>query len=209
MSIAGPVQPLFEGAIMNKYLSATAACALFLLGTTAPLAAQTGGSQQQASSSTTKSSLSKSDQRYFAELAKANLAEIQAGKLALQKANAEAVKSYAKHMVDEHSKMLEEQRAMGQEKHAAMPAAPDDKQKKAFDKLQKLSGAEFDRAYMEQMVKDHEDALDLVKDIAKKADDPAFKSAGQKAVPDIQEHLATAKQVASQAKDTAKVSANK
>ena len=62
---------------------------------------------------------------------------------------------------------------------------------------------------MDQMVKDHEDALKLVKDIAGKADDPALKAAGQKAVPEIQQHLATAKQVAAQAKGSAKVSSSK
>jgi putative membrane protein len=190
---------------MSKYLSAAAACALFLLGASAPFAAQQSGDSQKQSSST----LSKSDQRYFADLAKANLAEIEAGKLALNKASSEAVKNYAKHMVDDHGKMLEEQRAMGREKRAAMPSAPDGKHKKALDKLQALSGAEFDRAYMDQMVKDHEDALELVKDIASKADDPAFKTAGQKAVPEIQQHLGTAKQVASQAKGSAKVGSSK
>jgi putative membrane protein len=190
---------------MSKCFSAAAACAFFLLGASAPFAAQQSGASQQQASST----LSKSDQRYFADLAKANLAEIEAGKLALDKASSEAVKSYAKHMVEEHNNMLEEQRAMGQKRRAAMPSAPDDKQKRAFDKLRKLSGAEFDRAYMEQMVKDHEDAVKLVKDIASKADDPAFKAAGQKAVPEIEQHLATAKQVASQVKGSGKVSSSK
>ena len=94
---------------MSKHLGAAAACAFFLLGASAPFAAQQSGDSQQQSSST----LSRSDQRYFTDLAKANLAEIEAGKLALDKAGSEAVKTYAKHMVDDHGKMLEEQRAMG------------------------------------------------------------------------------------------------
>jgi putative membrane protein len=190
---------------MIKYLSATVGCAFFLLGATSPFAAQQSSDPQKQTSST----LSKSDQRYFSDLARANLAEIEAGKLALGKASSKEVKNFAQHMVDDHGTMLEAQRAMGQEKHTAMPSAPDEKHKKAFDKLQDLSGAAFDRAYMEQMVKGHEDALELVKDIASKADDPALKAAGQKAVPEIQEHLGMAKQVASQTKDSAKVSSSK
>lgn len=173
-----------------------AVCALVLAGFLAPAAAQQSADKAKQESK----SLSKSDQRYFQELARSNLAEIQTGKLAQGKAASEEVKQYGQRMVADHTTMLEEQRTLARTKSVSLPAAPDDKHQQAFKRLESMSGAEFDRAFMEQMVKDHENALRLVKDIAAKADDPDLQALGKKAVPEIQKHLEKAQSLASSVK---------
>jgi predicted outer membrane protein len=183
-----------------------AACALLIIGAMTPTHAQKSADK---TSQAAKSTLSKGDQRYFDDLAKANLAEIQSGKVAQTKASSAEVKQFAQHMVDDHGKKFEEQRSMAKAKNVALPAAPDDKHKDAMKKMERLSGAEFDRAYMGQMVKDHETTLQLVQDIAKKADDSDLKAAAQKAMPDIQKHLETAKRLAGDTKAPAKVGMSK
>jgi putative membrane protein len=185
---------------------AIAAAGTLLLLTAMPISAaqQTADKQKQ----TSTSSMSKSDQRYFDDLARANLAEIQSGKLAQSKTSSAEVKQFAQHMIDDHGKKFDEQRTLARAKNIALPAAPEDKHKDAMKKLERLSGAQFDRAYMEQMVKDHEEAVRLVQNIATKADDPELKAAGQKALPDIQKHLEMAKSLAASTKN-AKVSSSR
>ena len=69
----------------------------------------------------------------------------------------------------------------------------------ALEKLRKAKGEEFDRAYMSQMVKDHEKALKTVQQAAKNAKDPELKQMAQKAEPDIEKHLQMAKQLSDSA----------
>jgi putative membrane protein len=143
-----------------------------------------------------KGGLAGQDRKYFQDIAQANLAEIEAGKLAQKKASAEEVKKFAQHMVDDHGKMLKEQQTLAKSKGVSMPKQPKKEDQSALKKLEGASGGEFDRAYMEQMVKDHEKALKLAQDAAKNAKDRELKQAAEKAVPEIQKHLDMAKQIA-------------
>ena len=143
-----------------------------------------------------KSSLDRADRKHFREIAQANMAEVQAGKVAQTKASSDEVKKFAQHMVDDHSKMLKEQQTMAQSKGVALPKEPGKAEKSSLKKLQSASGAQFDKSYMQQMVKDHEKALKLVQDTAKSAKDPELKQAAEQAAPEIQKHLDEAKEIA-------------
>ena len=137
----------------------------------------------------------KQDQRYFHDMAQANLAEVETSKLAEARAQDGAVKSFARHMVEDHGQMLDEQRALAKKKDFAMPAQPAKEHQAALRKLEGAKGQEFDRLYMEQMVKDHEKSLALAREAAKKAKDPALRSMAAAAAPKIDEHLKMARQI--------------
>jgi putative membrane protein len=142
-----------------------------------------------------KAKLAKGDAQALSQMARADLAEIQAGKVAAEKASNPEVKKYGQHMVDEHSKMLEEGKKLAESKGVKPPAAPAKKHQEALKKLQQASGGNFDRQYMQQMVKDHEEALKLVEKTAKDAKDPQLKAHAQKGAPHIKEHLAMARKI--------------
>ena len=141
-----------------------------------------------------------SDARHLKRLAEANLAEIEAGKLAAQKATSAEVKGFAQQMVNEHGKQLAEIRKLAQAKNVELPAAPDAKHKRALENLQALSGADFDRRYLRMQLADHRDASRLVERTAKHAADADLKAAAQKAAPAIQEHLKRAEALAASAR---------
>ena len=161
------------------------------LATCAVLATSTGVLAQSK-----KSSLDRADRKHFREIAQANMAEVQAGKLAQSKASSDEVKKFAQHMVEDHGKMLKEQETMAQAKGVSLPKDPGKAEKSALKKLRSASGEQFDRGYMQQMVKDHEKALKLVQDTAKGAKDPELKHAAETAAPEIEKHLEMAKQIA-------------
>lgn len=139
--------------------------------------------------------MDKRDMQTMSRMAQADMAEIAAGRLAAQKASSEEVKKYGQHMVDEHSKMLDEGKQLAQSKGVKPPAGPDKKHQSALKKLQGLSGAQFDRQYMDQMVKDHQEVLKLAQKAAKEAKDPEVKAHAEKGAPHIQEHLDQAKKI--------------
>jgi putative membrane protein len=139
--------------------------------------------------------VAKQDRQAMMRLAQSDMAEIAAGKVAAQKASSAEVKKFGEHMVEEHSKMLEEGRKLAQSKGVKPPAAPDKKHQTALKKLEQQSGEEFDRQFMAQMVKDHEDALKLAEKTAKDAKDPELKAHAEKGAPHIKEHLEQARKL--------------
>jgi putative membrane protein len=160
--------------------------------------AQTSRDSQvsQPSTDAGKTSMSKQDAKLLEELARANMAEVALGKLAEQKASSDDVRKFGKHMVDDHAKMLDQGGKIAKSKNVEPPTAPDNKQQASQKKLEGLSGEQFDRAFMEQMVKDHEQALKLV-NRARQARDPELKAMAQEAAPEVEQHLKMARELSS------------
>jgi len=139
--------------------------------------------------------MDKRDLATLQKLAQGDMAEVEAGKLAQDKAASADVKKFGARMAQDHGKMLEEKKQLAQAKGVKLPDSPDKKNQAEAKKLQGLSGAAFDREYMSHMVKDHEQDLKVVQKTAKDAKDPDLKTAAQKAEPIIKDHLDMAKRV--------------
>ncbi|MFP5392832.1 MAG: DUF4142 domain-containing protein [Gammaproteobacteria bacterium] len=134
--------------------------------------------------------LSAADQKLVASMAMANMAEIQTGKMAQQKTQNEQVKSYAQRMIDDHTRALNEVQQLAQNKGMTLPTELDKAHKDKAAKLEKLSGEQFDRAYMAQTgVADHKKTHALVSMGADKARDPDVKALAARLQPAVDEHL--------------------
>ena len=131
------------------------------------------------------------------QLAQGNLNEIEAGKLGASKAQSPEVKQFGQKMADDHARMFEDLKRLAKVKDVAMPDKAALKDVAQNKQLERKSGADFDREFMDHMVKGHEKALLEVNATAAKAKDPDFKSAAQQAAYKIQEHLTLAKRIAS------------
>lgn len=136
------------------------------------------------------------DANAMKKLAAANLAEIDAGKLAAEKAKSPAVKQFGQKMVDDHTKMLDDLKKLAQAKDVSLPGTPDMEDRAKALKLRATSGDSFDKDYMSEMVKDHEKDVQETASLAKSAKDPQLKAAIEKAHSKIQQHLAMAKKIA-------------
>jgi putative membrane protein len=159
----------------------SAALAAFLVGALAPALAQ--------------DKIAKKDLQTLSKLAEGDMAEVATGKLAQNKASSDAVKKFGARMAEDHGKMLEEKKQMAQAKGVKLPDGPNKKHQAEMKKLEGLSGAGFDREYMSNMVKDHQEDLKEVRKTAKSAKDPELKAGAQKAEPIISEHLKMAKEI--------------
>jgi len=138
------------------------------------------------------------DAKFTRDIAQANLAEIETGKLAASKAQSDAVKQFAQHMVDEHSALLKQGSELAAAKGLPVPSSPGVEHQVAKTKLQVMTAASFDRAYMEQMVKDHNSTLELLNKTVAEASDPQLRAQAQQAIPHVQQHLEMAQRLASQ-----------
>ena len=141
------------------------------------------------------SKLPRGEEKFLKEAAAGNLAEVKLGELAEQRAASDSVKQFGKRMATDHQKAYDELKQIASQKGVAVPTALDRSQQRLYDRLSKLSGAEFDRAYMKEMVKDHDKD---VKEFQKEADagkDPDIRAWAAKTLPTLKEHQGQAKQV--------------
>ncbi|MDO3642357.1 MAG: DUF4142 domain-containing protein [Mucilaginibacter sp.] len=129
------------------------------------------------------------DSKFATDAANAGLAEVALGKLAQTKATNAQVKNFADMMVKDHSKANDELMAIAKQKNITLPTAPDAEHQKKMDDLSKLSGKDFDKAYVDAMVDGHKKVLDMMKMGADKCTDSDLKAFAAKTAPVVQMHL--------------------
>jgi len=128
------------------------------------------------------------------EAAKGGMAEVELGKLAQDKASSDQVKNFGKRMVDDHSKANDELQTLAKNKNITLPSDLDPKDKALKDRLSKLSGAQFDRAYMSAMLHDHQKDVSEFKTESSNGKDPDVKAFASKTLPTLEDHLKLAQQ---------------
>ncbi len=139
------------------------------------------------------SALVKADQQIVIGMAQANIAEIEAGKLALANSQNAEVKAFAQKMIDDHTKALGDVTTLAQNKGVTLPTEPDAKHKAMAAKLAKLTGEKFDKMYMQQAgVQDHKHVHAMLKKDQARAKDADVKALAGKMMPTVEEHLTTA-----------------
>ena len=129
------------------------------------------------------------DQHFISEAAAGGMAEVELGKIAADKASNPEVKKFGQRMADDHGKANDELKALAQSKQISLPTAIDAKHKATIDRLSKLSGPAFDRAYVQDMLKDHEKDVAAFRAESKNGKDSDVKAWAGKTLPTLEEHL--------------------
>jgi len=92
-------------------------------------------------------------------------------------------------MVVQHGAAGDQLKAAAQKENITLPASPDSKEQQIYDRLARLSGSAFDRAYAKDMVEDHEKDLADFQNEANNGQDENIKAFAAQTIPMIQEHL--------------------
>lgn len=133
---------------------------------------------------------------FAVKAANAGMTEIALGKMAVQKATAKDVKDYGAMLVKDHTAAAAELKSMAASKNITLPAVPADDMQKHIDALSKESGKDFDKDYINQMISDHKDVVDLFKDASLNSKDAEMKAFAAKTLPTLQMHLDKAQEIA-------------
>ena len=137
------------------------------------------------------------DQAFVAKAMEGGVAEVQLGQLAQQKSQSEDVKQFAQKMVNDHSQMADKWlKPVAKQLGVSEPKGPSKKDKKILQKLQGLSGDQFDSEYIQAMVKDHKEDLKDFQNEAQVAQDPNVKQIAQQGSTVISQHLQLIQQIA-------------
>ena len=153
---------------------------------------------QDAAKPAAKSGANSAAHRFMAKATQANMAEVEMGRLAADKGESAEVKKYGEHMVEDHGKANQELKALADQEGATLPTYVDKAHEQAKARLEKLSGAAFDRAFAAQMVKDHQAAVALFRTEARSGRDPEVKAWAAKMLPNLEEHLKQAQALSTQ-----------
>jgi putative membrane protein len=129
------------------------------------------------------------DKSFLKDAYEDGLAEISAGQLASSKATNADVKAFAQHMVEDHTKANAELKTLADSKKVEVPSEPSTVAKGKAKLLESKSGGDFDKAYVDAMVKDHDKAVKAFAKSANEAEDADVKAFAAKTLPTLEGHL--------------------
>jgi putative membrane protein len=135
------------------------------------------------------------DMEFVKQATSASTAEVELGKLGVEKASDQTVRQFAQRMVDDHGKANEELTKILGEKQVEIPKDLPPDSTAAKEQLSALTGADFDREFMAHMVSGHEKAVELFSTQADSGEDPDLKQFAEKTLPTVRDHLQRAQQI--------------
>jgi putative membrane protein len=132
---------------------------------------------------------------YVSNAAMGDMYEIEAGKMAQERAKAADVKSFGQMLVTDHTAASNEMKPLATAAGQTPPTELDERRKGLLDNLRAASAGDFDKTFLSQQVAAHEEALTLHRGYADNGDTPALKTFAAKIVPKLEQHLARAREL--------------
>jgi putative membrane protein len=135
------------------------------------------------------------DSAFIREAIAGNLLEIRLGELAKDRAEDSAVKDFAEKMVEDHSSMQRQWVVLARVSRLPVESKLGSAEEATLQRLESLSGAEFDRAYMTSMIQNHERDVATLQRVQQSAQSSQVRQLAGYGLPPVQEHLATAREL--------------
>jgi putative membrane protein len=133
--------------------------------------------------------LSASDYKFAKEAACGGMLEVNLGNMAASNSKNAAVQQFGQRMANDHGKAGQDLAQIASRKGATLPTQLTGKHQKEVDRLAKLSGPDFDRAYVSLMVKCHKADEKAFKQASEDVQDPDLKAFATTTLTMVQDHL--------------------
>jgi putative membrane protein len=134
------------------------------------------------------------DAQFARDAAQGGMMEVQLGKLATTNGSSPIVKSLGQRLADDHKKAADDLKSVASKNNWTLPTSLDAKHQAMVDKMAKLTGSDFDQAYLSDMVKDHQgDIADFQREV-NSGSNMDLKTWATQTLPTIQDHLRAIKE---------------
>jgi putative membrane protein len=133
--------------------------------------------------------LTADDKQFVINVASSGLKEIELGKIAQQKAENKRVKNFGGMMAKDIIKTLNKLKAIAKSKNITLPATPLAADQKVIDSINKLTGKDFDNAYVNLMITGRQKYVTIFETQVRNSADPDIKSFANKTLTPIKNHL--------------------
>ena len=148
----------------------------------------------------TGAATSENNSDFLMTAASGGMMEVELGQMAQRNAASQQVKDFGSRMVTDHTKANEELKSLAASRNVTLPAMAEGKHREHMTDLGKKTGSEFDKAYMDLMVSDHSEDIDLFEKAANNSKDEAIKAFAVKTLPVLKAHHEAAKNIHQQLK---------
>jgi predicted outer membrane protein len=171
------------------------AALLFLGGTafaqTEPKPADTAGQKEmdQKKADQKADKLNSFDKQFASKAAGSGMTEVKLSEIALDRGT-DAIRPIAERMRKDHGEANSQLKSLAEEKGLTLPAEIPADKKQTIDRLSKLNGADFDRAYLETLMQSHHKSLELFIDEMKKGGDLEMLAFAARITPIVIQHSA-------------------
>ena len=142
-----------------------------------------------------QSSQSPQDSKFASDAASGGATEVKLGHLAQENGSSNTVKEFGRRMETDHTKAGDELKQAASQSNISLPSGMTTEDQSTYNRLSKLHGAAFDRAYAQAMVKDHEKDVAEFEKESRRGQDQSIKSFAQQTLPTLKEHLRLAREM--------------
>ncbi|MCC7049168.1 MAG: DUF4142 domain-containing protein [Alphaproteobacteria bacterium] len=143
----------------------------------------------------TGTALGLSDRHFIDTAAADGMAEVEMAKMAAAKASSPEVRDFANRMVADHSQANDKLMSLAQQLNATPPTGMTAKHQQTLNRANALSGAQFDREYMNHQVRDHVAAVALFRKESTESQNTALRQFAANTLPTLEDHLKQARTV--------------
>lgn len=173
------------------------ATSIAALASSCSVLAQGGSTQNStpAATQSTQASLNAVDRQFIPKAAQSDLTEIKTSQLALQRSRDPKVKQFAQMMITQHTQSSNKLKPIAAEKRVTLPTSVGAENAALVSQLTKLSGTQFDQAYMKGQVQSHAKTQALYQKELKQGQDPNVKAFASQVLPIVSEHLRMAENI--------------
>ncbi len=133
--------------------------------------------------------LDRDDAQFAVQAAYTGLTEIALGKLAIKNGLDKRIKNSGAMMIKDHAKAGDKLQLIAKNKKITLPQTIDSAEQKSIDNLSKNTGAAFDKAYLNEMIKQHQANVKLFQTASKQVMDPDLRRYAAKNLLVYKRHL--------------------
>jgi putative membrane protein len=132
-----------------------------------------------------------SDKDFVMRAAQGGMTEVELGKVATEKGQSSDVKDFGARMVKDHTQANDQLKSLAEKKGIALSSSLDARHQGQVDRLSKLSGTAFDKAYVTNQVRAHEMTVKLFQQEAQSGQDPDLKAFANQTLPTLKDHCSS------------------
>jgi putative membrane protein len=130
---------------------------------------------------------------FATDAANSNMKEVELGKLALKNADYHRLKAFAQKMIDAHTSANSDLQKACYTAGVTLPAGLSKSDQEEVNEMARKNGEDFDRAYIKEMVSEHQKTMERLDAAAANIKDSSLQNYAKKTLPIVNAHLAEAR----------------
>jgi putative membrane protein len=136
------------------------------------------------------------DKDFLVKVASCNNAEIEISKMAERRTNSAEIKNFANMIQRDHKEAYDKLGQLIKNRNVGVAAGLEPSTREEIKRLGKLEGNNFDRAFLDHMIREHKKAITIFENQASNGKEADIRNYAKELLPDLRKHLKKAEELA-------------